>query len=174
MFRFRRARPASRSWNAGKTLLQIVAFWGLFLVILPGWIVSYTGGPKGTERVVLVNIGAIALLVFGSVLGLWSAWSMVSIGEGTPLPLDAPRRLVTTGPYARIRNPMATAGLIQGLGVALWYQSLLLALFFLFGVTLWHLIVRPVEERDLADAFGPAYTAYRNEVPLWLPWRGRV
>ena len=58
---------------------------------------------------------------------------MVRDGEGTPLPLDQTNRLVVSGPYYYVRNPMAIAGIGQGLSVALIFQSLPVGIYSLLG-----------------------------------------
>ena len=40
---------------------------------------------------------------------------MAVTGRGTPLPFDAARDLVVSGPYRLVRNPMVVAGLTQSL-----------------------------------------------------------
>src|SRR5207253_638214 len=74
---------------------------------------------------------------------------MARHGEGTPLPLDGPRRLVLAGPYGYVRNPMAIAGLGQGLCVGVGTGSWLVVAYALLGSAIWNWIVRPSEEEDL-------------------------
>lgn len=169
---FRRARPATVSWNLAKTAVEIVVFWGVFLFVLPPWVVlvaSRLGIPafvSDTSRVL-----AALLFVGASALGLVSGFTMSVQGQGTPVPLDAPRRLVVTGPYAWVRNPMAIAGLAQGMAVALWHGSVAVVAYVIAGGVLWQLVVRPHEEADLARTFGAAFFEYKSRVPLWLPCR---
>jgi protein-S-isoprenylcysteine O-methyltransferase Ste14 len=76
--------------------------------------------------------------------------------------------LVTTGIYARTRNPIYLAFALITLGVALasrtWpalpWAALCLAVFWLIAVR---------EEADLHRAFGEAYERYRRSVPRFLP-----
>lgn len=93
------------------------------------------------------------------------------IGPPARQPLDTARSLVTKGPYAWVRNPMAIAGLLQGTGVALFLGSPIVLVYVLAGGLLWQLLVRPVEERDLLERFGAGYTAYRASVRCWIPRR---
>jgi len=169
---FRRARPADASWNVAKTALQVVLFWGLFLFVIPPVIVDaasavgYPPRPTAFLRMVGVTLFAVA-----SALGLLSAFTMAFHGAGTPLPLDAPRALVVSGPYAWVRNPMALAGLTQGIALALWHGSIAIVGYVIAGGMLWHVAVRPFEEVDLARQFGSAFFEYKHRVPLWLPRR---
>ena len=87
-------------------------------------------------------------------------------GQGTPVPFDGPRRLVVTGPYTLVRNPMAIAGLVQGMAVALWHGSVAVSAYVIAGGILWHFVVRPREEEDLARTFGAAFVDYKGRVPL--------
>lgn len=90
-------------------------------------------------------------------------------GRGTPLPLQTARKLVVHGPYRFVRNPMAVAGIAQGLAVGMFLANWLVISYALLGAVSWHLLCRPAEERDLLQRFGEPYRAYRGAVPLWWP-----
>ena len=92
-----------------------------------------------------------------------------SRGEGTPLPLDAPRKFVATGPYRYVRNPMYVGAILVlvGAGFAVLSPSIVLLGFAFWGLT--HLLVLVYEEPVLTAKFGDAYTRYKAEVNRWLP-----
>lgn len=94
---------------------------------------------------------------------------MVRDGEGTPLPLDQTNALVVSGPYRFVRNPMAIAGIGQGLAVACLFQSIPILAYSLLGALVWQVVVRPFEERDMINRFGEDYLNYRRNVTCWLP-----
>ena len=167
---FRRARPGPRSWNVAKTVVQIAVVWGTTLLLLPMGIVAVQSrlGWPFLATMGQVPIGGLLFVAFSS-LGLWSGYAMASQGDGTPLPLDAPRRLVITGPYAYVRNPMALAGLGQGLAVTVMTGSILMVFYVILGGVIWQWIVRPVEEEDMAATFGAEFAHYRDAVRCWCP-----
>ena len=110
-------------------------------------------------------IGLMLLLVFTLVLPLR--------GLGTPAPFDAPRRLLVTGPYRYVRNPIYVAGLSALFGYALAVRSvavLLLAALTWLGV---HALVVLYEEWHLRRVFGESYERYLSDVNRWLPRRPR-
>ncbi|WP_018656704.1 methyltransferase family protein [Actinomadura flavalba] len=86
---------------------------------------------------------------------------------GTPLPYDPPPRLVTTGPYAYVRNPMQTGMTAVYLLLALLDPVFLLgaatAAAYGAGLASWH------ENALLTEAHGAAWTTYRRTVRPWLP-----
>lgn len=168
------ARPASRAWNTVKTLLQIAAMWGVLLVVLPLAIHRMESGfgvpgPAWAGLRPGADLVGAALVVAGSLLGLWTANVMVRDGAGTPLPLDTARELVVAGPYRHVRNPMAIGGFCQGIGVAVWLGSPAVLMYVAIGMAIWQWIARPWEERDLEERFGDRYRRYRLAVPCWLP-----
>lgn len=167
---FRRARPAAMSWNVAKTVVQIAVVWGTTLLVIPMGIVAVQSrlGWPFVELPGQVPAGGSLFAAFSS-LGLWSGYTMATRGDGTPLPLDAPRALVTAGPYAHVRNPMALAGLGQGLAVTFMTGSLMMLLYVILGGVIWQWIVRPVEEEDMAAAFGMEFVRYRDAVRCWIP-----
>ena len=171
---YRRARAAPAGWNVVKTLSQIVVFWTLLLGVVPWFLLRIEARLPWSRfdfpgRVPL----AIALFVALSALGLTCGVIMARQGEGTPLPLDGPRRLVIAGPYGYVRNPMAIAGLGQGLCVAVGTGSWLLVAYALLGSAIWNWIVRPSEEQDVEQTFGDAFRRYRQAVRCWVPRRRR-
>lgn len=94
---------------------------------------------------------------------------MALTGKGTPLPMDSARELVIAGPYAYIRNPMAVAGLVQGMAVGVALGSCAVLLYVAIGIFAWNCIVRHREEADLLNRFGEAYRHYKQNVYCWIP-----
>lgn len=169
-FAFREARPAASRAHLGRTIAQMFVFWGLFLVVLPlaiTWVED-----RWRLRLDLptwVHVSGVALLLAASALGVWSAVSMATKGNGTPLPAATASRLVIVGPYRFVRNPMAVAGIAQAVGVGLLFGSWLVVLYALAGSLLWNWVVRPFEEADLEARFGGDFAAYRAKVSCWVP-----
>ena len=92
----------------------------------------------------------------------------VFVGLGTPAPVAPPTRLVVSGQYRHVRNPMYVAvlaivigqGLVLGSGV-LRYAALLWLLF--------HAFVVLYEEPRLGSRFGAPCEVYRRNVRRWWP-----
>lgn len=169
-FAFRLARPGSTGDHVRRTGAQLVLFWGLFLVVFPLVIVALERRWQLDVAVPLVvPILGVALLLAASALGIWSAVTMSTLGEGTPLPSATARNLVIAGPYRFVRNPMAVAGIAQGAAVGLVAGSWLVVVYAVAGSFVWNELVRPIEEADLEARFGAEYAAYRDRVACWVP-----
>ena len=169
-FVFRTARPRSTSALLAVTAAQVVVFWGVFLAAGPLIVVLLeqrwrVGLPFPAFALPL----GLVVLILASALGVWSAAAMVVAGRGTPLPVAMPSRLVIVGPYRVVRNPMAVAGIVQGVAVGLALSSWLVIAYAVIGSVVWNLAVRPHEERDLADRFGDEFGRYRDAVRCWIP-----
>jgi protein-S-isoprenylcysteine O-methyltransferase Ste14 len=171
-YRERVARHRSRAGHLAATLVQIVAFWGLFLVVLPRAVAhlefEILGWPP-FDKAPWTDAAAWLLLAAASAGGLHSASLFAWHGDGTPLPLDTTRHLVVRGIYAHLRNPMAVFGLTQGLAVSCLLGTRLGVVYVIAGAVAWNLVARPREERALLERFGSDYGAYRSAVPCWWP-----
>jgi protein-S-isoprenylcysteine O-methyltransferase Ste14 len=167
---FRRAAPGSAGRHVAATFGQIVVFWSFFLFVVPSAIV-FVERELGWPTVALTGQRLFAAVVFVafSSLGLASGLTMAGRGAGTPLPFVATNRLVTTGPYSYVRNPMVVAGLGQGLAVGLWFGSWAVLAYVIVGGLIWEYLVRPAEERDLRDVFGDEFETYSQHVRCWIP-----
>jgi len=104
-------------------------------------------------------------------------WSILTFlrAKGTPVPLNPPPQLVTTGPYAYVRNPMLTGvfALLFGIGLLLGSASLLVLftpLFILINV--WEL--KAIEEPELLKRLGQDYVEYRKNTPMFFPSLGKI
>jgi hypothetical protein len=112
------------------------------------------------------------VLAVPGVLGLSAVQEFVTRGGGTPVPFDPPQRIVTSGVYAYVRNPMQLSGvcLLVLLGAAIVnpYVAAAGALAHLYsvGIAGWD------EDEDLRRRFGDAWVTYRRGVRSWIPrWR---
>ncbi|MEM9615672.1 MAG: isoprenylcysteine carboxylmethyltransferase family protein [Actinomycetota bacterium] len=165
---FRVADEHGFRWNYTKTLLQTVVMWTTFLIVGP-YLIHLIERALGTPTWAGWPPVGVALFVVGGSLGLRSGYVMARIGKGTPLPLDTARDLVVAGPYRWVRNPMAVAGTIQSFATGLFLGSPAVLVATVFSAGLWHVGVRPAEERDLVDRFGRPYLDYRRSVRCWVP-----
>jgi protein-S-isoprenylcysteine O-methyltransferase Ste14 len=115
---------------------------------------------------VLSDLLGLAVIASGLVL---RAWAVGYAGSHTRSYRLRSPRLIMTGPYAYVRNPIYLGNFVIGLGVVIMTESWVAFIVFLgvFGVE-YGAIVR-VEEHFLAAAFGDRYEEYRNRIPRWLP-----
>ncbi|MEE2826184.1 MAG: isoprenylcysteine carboxylmethyltransferase family protein [Planctomycetota bacterium] len=158
--------------NAGKTVIQIVCIWILALAVVPYILLDAFNGLITPALDAQTVAGGLLFLAF-SLLGLTSSFFLVRDGDGTPLPLDQTNELVVSGPYHYVRNPMAIAGIGQGIAVAIVFHSFPILVYSLLGAFAWHLVVRPFEEQDMLKRFGDSYQGYRQRVPCWFPRFGK-
>jgi protein-S-isoprenylcysteine O-methyltransferase Ste14 len=89
--------------------------------------------------------------------------------------MNPPNELITTGPYAWVRNPMVTGvvGALFGLGFML--HSAGIALIWTPAYVLVHWIeLKRVEEPELVRRFGATYLGYRERVPMFIPSLTRI
>ena len=112
---------------------------------------------------------SLPIFSLGLFLTGWSVLNFLKV-KGTPVPFNPPPKLVTTGPYAYVRNPMLTGvfALLFGFGLLLESASLLLVftpLFIFFNV--WEL--KAIEEPELLKRLGEDYNKYRKRTPMFFP-----
>jgi len=153
----------------------------VFFVLAPGtvaglipWLITHWRFGEGASASVSIVGGVIIALSLALLVECFVRFALK--GEGTPAPLAPTARLVVTGAYARVRNPMyvAVTGLI--FGQALLFAS---AGLIAYGITIWLAFLMFViyyEEPRLQREFPDDYPAYFANVPRWrprfAPWRG--
>ncbi len=144
----------------------------VFTVVVPGlggvWVPwqiltrhGHTATPAAWEAVPMIGAG--------TALYAWCLWNFAAVGHGTPGLWDAPRRVVATGPYRWVRNPIYLAALLIVGGEAWLFTSLALLAYAGALAVFFHLFVIGYEEPRLLRRFGATYLEYRRIVPRWLP-----
>lgn len=173
-FAFRVADAAPSARHLRRSLAQLVVFWTIFFVVVP-FVLAFVEERLRLDWDALdrwgVHFAGATAFILGSALGLQACVTMALRGNGTPLPAETARDLVTTGPYRFVRNPMAVAGVLQTAGVGLVVGSWMVVAVALAGAAAWHVLIRPVEEADLAARFGEPYRRYAEHVRYWVPTR---
>ncbi len=155
----------------GRAMLQVIAFCGLMLFLLPASVIEGSGSawmnPWTRPNWHLGFI--LQILALPALAGLSAVHEFVIRGGGTPVPFDAPRRLVTTGLYAYVRNPMQLSAVVLLLLLGVVLQNFWVAItgvmahIFSAGLAGWD------EDEDLRRRFGARWDAYRRGVRAWLP-----
>ncbi len=168
----RQSSTSSVAINVAKTLFQVVVFWGFFLACLP-WAIEFAEERLGFDRYdfpsTATRLVGGGLFLALSALGFGCGMMFAIRGGGTPLPLDGTTRFLVLGPYRYVRNPMAIAGIGQGISVGLYLGSPFVMLYGLTGAFAWQSFARRWEEADLVSRFGETYEEYRRQVRCWIP-----
>jgi len=160
-----------------RSKLKIIAtplgliFWfslGVLLVFASLWLDKFL--PVQLLIPTLANISlSVLLLVVGSTLCLWTIYSFVR-AKGSPVPINPPQRLVTTGLYSRVRNPMVAGWIIMMFGVGVLLNSISLIFIFTPLFLLLNIIyLKTIEEKEMEKKFGQEYLKYKGSVPMFIP-----
>ena len=162
---------ADRRRLVPRALLQVGVFGVLLLWLVPS--VAFTLGDGGWDRLArlpgwaLILLGQLALAV--AVPALAGVREFVVRGGGTPFPWDPPVRLVTTGVYAYLANPMQAGSVLLLLLLAAATRSGTLAAGAVIVTAFAVSLAGPHERYDLDGRFAASWRAYRGGVRDWRP-----
>ena len=162
-----------------RALLQFLLFSGIMMFLLPAVVLTLWGGfrrfwifpaMRFPERQILEQCALVAAL-----LGITALQEFVERGRGTPFPYDPPKRLVRSGIYMYVRNPMQLSNSLLYVLLAIATRSAGMAIAAIVSVAYAEGFAQWDEGRDLADQFGDAAERYAHGVRRWLPsWRPHV
>lgn len=167
-FRGVSGRVGSLEWTGG--VLFVVALVAavcapiLDLAGLPP-IAALVSGPIQTTGVALTLIGIVT--TFAAQIRMGTNWR-VGVDE------DEATDLVTTGPFALVRNPIFTAMSFTGLGLVLVVPIPVAVAGLMVLLVALQLQVRRIEEPYLAHLHGSAWTSYASRVGRFLPSIGTI
>lgn len=134
------------------------------LVIVPLWIEKHRVVDFSFRLLCGIALMAIGLIVMGLTI-----LSFIRIGRGTLAPWSPTKKLVITGLYRHVRNPMILGvfTVLLGEALSLWSQNILIwAMCFLFINTIYFILS---EEPGLEHRFGDEYRHYKKHVSRWIP-----
>ncbi|MGQ0532744.1 MAG: methyltransferase family protein [Caulobacteraceae bacterium] len=151
-----------------------------FFLIAPGtiaglgpWLITHWRVGEGATRDVSIAGGVLIALALALLIECFLRFALK--GYGTPAPIAPTKELVTSGFYARVRNPMYVAVTTLIFGQALLFAS---AALIAYGIVVWFgflLFVLYYEEPRLKHEFPDSYPVYFENVPRWrprlVPWK---
>jgi Putative protein-S-isoprenylcysteine methyltransferase len=149
-----------------RTLIVSSLFVSLWTWFLPRWIIGRSAfaahRPLGW---IVIACGAV--IAGGCIFEF--AWR----GIGTPAPFDPPRRLVISGPYRWVRNPMYLGFGLVLLGETATFPRLTITMPVLcaIGWCATSIFIIGFEEPVLRSKFGEGYDEYCRNVRRWIPRR---
>ncbi len=141
---------------------------GTMAGLVPYWITGWRFETPFSPWLAMRWIGGLVLLVSAAFL-VHAFARFVMDGRGTPAPVAPTERLVVTGVYRYIRNPMYVAVTGAIVGQALLFGQLSLLVYAAAFLAVTAAFVRLYEEPTLADQFPDDYPAYKRAVPGWWP-----
>jgi len=153
-------------------LLSVVLLPGTMVVLVPLWIARRYGiepsWPRTAGGIVLAICGAL-LLVPGVLLFGSSLQRFFTSGRGTLAPWDPPARLVVSGPYRYVRNPMIAGVIFMLAALTLLLRSAPHAVWAGIFLLVNAIYIPLLEEPDLGARFGADYDRYRTHVRRFVP-----
>jgi protein-S-isoprenylcysteine O-methyltransferase Ste14 len=162
-------KPQKRASGQKKTVTAPSSRWGIFLVMLGYACIWAFVRPAGFEKSPASLIASI-ILAPPSVVLVWMAVRHLDKQWRFEAALSEDHKLITTGPYRWLRNPIYASmlGMLLATGFAKTWWPLLVAgvIFFIIGT---EIRVR-AEERLLEQRFGEEFAQYKTQTPAYLPF----
>jgi protein-S-isoprenylcysteine O-methyltransferase Ste14 len=144
----------------------------ILILLAPFWLNWTWDGPPWLQ-----GIGAL-LLAISVGIGVWAAgqmgWARLLFASALFPPGEVavknnvPQKLVISGPYRYVRNPLYDTDMTLILGTALLTQNWGLIVLLLAYMAQLIMQLR-LEERELRDRFGEPYRRYCRRVPRFIP-----
>ena len=137
-------------------------------VIVPSLLLYFSNGqPQGF--VLWRFIMGIICFLAGMSLAVSTVRLFPKLGNGTPAPWDPTTKLIVTGPYAYVRNPMITGVVLilisEALMLGSWAIGIWAVVFLIINMFYFPLS----EEPGLRKRFGKDYDEYCKNVPRFIP-----
>ena len=167
-------RFTGKDYSVVYRLLSMVPGTIVFLIISPFFLffpARYLGTlvPFGLNRPVELAVMTIAVC-FSMLLMFWSLYVLWFDGKGTPAPIAPTKKLVTSGPYRLVRNPIELGTDLYFLALGTWFDSLSTGLFcMIFGMSLGLGYIKLIEEKELKLRFGQEYEQYNKKTSCIIP-----
>ncbi len=139
---------------------------GILLVILPWTMTRFRIEADLSDT--SFAIGSV-LIAMGLVPLIESIIRFVVVGRGALVPLVPTERLVVSGLYRYVRNPMYVGVMMVLGGEALLFSSTDIAIELALVMVGMHVFVCFYEEPRLNRTFGHEYRRYQRHVRRWIP-----
>jgi protein-S-isoprenylcysteine O-methyltransferase Ste14 len=120
------------------------------------------------ENLPALIVGVIIMLS-GLVVMFFTISSFIKIGKGTLAPWSPTQKLVISGLFAYVRNPMIMGVLTVLIGESVAILSINIFTWAVHFFLINNIFFSLYEEPDLEKKFGEEYREYKKNVPRWIP-----
>ena len=156
--------PVSRTDAIGET----VCVTGCVLSLMAPLAMAGAARPLGTDWPAAQGVLSVTTLGLGTVLAMWAQRHLAGEWRAG---VEASDSLVTSGPFARVRNPFYLGCILASASVVVGVPSAVSVAGLALHIAAAEIIVRGVEEPILARAHGADFSNYRQRTGRFLPRR---
>jgi protein-S-isoprenylcysteine O-methyltransferase Ste14 len=162
-------RPGSAEWFAGVGFVAAL----VAAVVAPVLQMLDVVSPVGVLHASWIQTAGVAIAVIGIAA---TVYAQLDMGDSWRIGVDPSETttLVRSGVFGLVRNPIFTAMITFGFGIALVTPNLVAIAGFVLLVATIELQVRIVEEPYLQAVHGDAYRDFLANVGRFVPGVGRV
>ncbi len=161
-------RPNTKLKTKKEVLISFIMFGVVGVQTLLAWLFSTSSIDKQIELGSIATWLALALCAFGI---LFSSYAQYAMGKQWRIGVDPNEKteLVTTGIYAKIRNPIYTGCIVFGSGLLLLAPHVLFVITGLVGYFAVRAYVKDIEEPYLVKLHGENYRQYMSQTGSFFP-----
>ena len=146
----------------------ILGLIAIVLVVVPPSVFPKDFGAKGFQINNCIAGILVAILLY-AVSALLRVQSRRFIGEHTRGHVHAADKLVTHGPYSRVRHPLYISNTGFALGIAFFHLGVSLRILPFMLVVAFEIALSRIEDRFLERKFGDVWRAWAAKTPAFLP-----
>ena len=163
-----RTKPTARQESVASRLIYTVPLWFAGWLMIDGRLRIAVLHVRFVPDGWAIEIAGLIVVIAGITFAVWARVHLGANWSGT-VTIKQDHALIQSGPYGLVRHPIYT-GLIAAIaGTALVFGEWRdLVAFVLVVASCWYKL--GVEERLMAETFGPAYEDYRGRVPALIPF----
>jgi protein-S-isoprenylcysteine O-methyltransferase Ste14 len=163
-----RNRSGYKRRHSNRSLLLFMAvllvIWVFLSILVPAGLWEWSVIPDE----IATGLFGIIITVTGLSFAVWARMHLGKNWSGR-VAIKVNHKLIRTGPYQFVRNPIYTGILIGYAGTAIVIGELWAFLLILIAMAGFLIKIR-VEEKVLLEEFGEAYSQYRKEVRALIPY----
>ena len=139
------------------------------LLTIPAIILFFCGFEFVSFRLSITVFLMLVIFALGLFLMIWTMRMFAAVGKGSLAPWNPINKLIISGPYAYVRNPMLLGVFLFLLGEVILFQSKALLIYWLIFICINAVYFPLSEEKGLLKRYGKEYEEYKNNVPRFIP-----
>lgn len=153
-----------------RSFFQVLIMGSIFMLGLPLMLFGFRLMKDFSFSWSPIEFQILLIIIFPALIAVYD---LSTKGKGTPFPYDPTKKLVQTGVYAYIKNPIQWSFTLMFIPLAIHFQSYILLIGMLSSIAYAFGISDFQEYDDMEQRFGEKWLKYKKNVPkwrfLWIP-----